>query len=203
MKIIDSSYEILRLDKECDVEMIARGYCICYNTPLPDTYEKQCDLIRKHRKHGSPLEHSIMTVEFTINRGVSHEMVRHRHTAYSQQSTRWCNFSKDRFGNELTFIEDKTIKDSTAYKTWIESLECAEDTYFELLNKGLTTDQARGCLINDLMTKLLVSTNFREWRDIFNLRCDSRAHYQMREVMRPLLEEVINELPCVFDDIVF
>ena len=203
MKIINSSYEILRLDKERDVEMIARGYCICYNTRLPDTYEEQCDLIRKRRKHGSPLEHSIMTVEFTINRGVSHEMVRHRHTAYSQQSTRWCNFSNDRFGSELTFIKDKTIKDSIAYKTWLESLECAEDTYFELLNRGLTTDQSRGCLTNDLMTKLLVSTNFREWRDIFNLRCDSHAHYQMREVMRPLLEEVTNELPCVFDDITF
>lgn len=201
MQIINQSYDILRLDKERDIEMIARGYCICYNTPVPATYEKQCDLIRRHRNHGSPLEHSIMTVEFTINRGVSHELVRHRHTAYSQQSTRWCNFSKDKFGNQITFIRDSRAFASAIEDIWWEGLLRCEEEYFARLEAGQTPEEARGCLPNDLSTMLLVSTNFREWRDIFKLRCDKRAHYQMREIMRPLLEDVTEQVPCVFDDI--
>ena len=199
MRIIDSSYEILRFDKERDVEMICLGYCICYNTPVPDTYEKQCEFIRKHIKHESPLEHSIMTVLFTINRGISHELVRHRHTAYSQQSTRYCNYSNNRFNGEITFIKDCASYKSTIDELWKEGLERSEKEYFARLDLGQTPEEARGCLPNDLATKILVSTNFREWRHIFALRCDSHAHYQMREVMKPLNEQVAKELPCVFD----
>lgn len=201
MRIVDQSYDILRLDKERDVEMITRGYCICYNTPVPDSYKKQCDYIRKHRQHESPLEHSIMTVLFTINRGVSHELVRHRHAAYSQQSTRYCNYSNNRFGNEITFIKDSHAFKSIVDDIWQEGLRKSEKEYFTRLDLGQKPEEARGCLPNDLSTKLLVSTNFREWRNIFKLRCDSYAHYQMREVMQPLLDEVTKELPCVFDDI--
>lgn len=201
MKLINSSYDILRFDKERDVEMITRGYCICYNTPIPDTFEKQCEFIKKHRHHESPLEHSIMTVEFTINRGVSHELVRHRHTAYSQQSTRYCNYSKYMFNGELIFIKDSKTFESAVNDIWMKGLENVEHEYMSRIFAGQKAEEARGCLPNDLATKLLVSTNFREWRAIFKLRCDSHAHYQMREVMRPLFDEVVNGLPCVFDDI--
>lgn len=208
MRIINASYDILRFNKEEDVKAIANGYCICYGTTLPDTYEKQCELIRKRRddgrypfEHGSPLEHSIMTVVFTINRGISHELVRHRHCAYSQQSTRYCNYSNNRFGNEITFIEDSASFESAVNDIWKNGLYNAEKEYFDRLNVGQIPEQARGCLPNDLATILQVSTNFREWRNIFMLRCDSHAHYQMREIMKPLLEEMKQELPCIFDDI--
>ena len=204
MNIIDASYEVITFQPEIDAHDICLGYCVCYNTPLPKTFEEQCNFIKKHRNHESPLEHSRLTVLFTINRGVSHEIVRHRHTAYSQQSTRYCNFSKGRFNSEITFINDHSIvKDSKAYETWLQGREADEKEYFEQFNFGLLPEQARGCLPNDLATKLLVTTNFREWRSIFGLRCNSRAHYQMREVMQPLFEEVCGVLPCVFDDIKF
>lgn len=203
MKIVDATYTIKRLDKEIDIREIADAYCKCCNTPLPETYEKQCELIKRHRKEGSPLEHSIMTVDFVINRGISHELVRHRHTAYSQQSTRWCNFSKNKFGNNISFIRDSrvSINNAKLYDIWILGLQDVENEYFARLNAGQTPEEARGCLPNDLKTELKVSTNFREWHDIFTLRCDSHAHYQMREVMRPLCDEMIRELPCIFDDI--
>lgn len=204
MNIVDASYEIQSFNPEQDVHDICLGYCICYNTPMPKTFEERCNFIRHHRKHGSPLEHSRMTVLFTINRGVSHELVRHRHTSYSQESTRYCNYSKNRFGNELTFIDDIAIaKDSSSYNEWLKYRKLDEKEYFDRLDFGQTPEQARGCLPIDLKTKLLVTTNLREWRDIFKLRCNSRAHYQMREVMRPLFKEVCDILPCVFDDIVF
>lgn len=204
MKTIDASYQIETFNPVQDVHDICLGYCICYNTPMPKDFIEQCKLIRRHRNHGSPLEHSRLTVLFTINRGVSHELVRHRHTSYSQESTRYCNYSKDRFGNELTFINDIAIaKDSSAYKKWLDCRTLDENEYFDRLNFGQTPEQARGCLPIDISTKLLVTTNLREWRDIFSLRCDSHAHYQMREVMQPLFKEVCAILPCVFDDIVF
>lgn len=204
MNIIDASYEIMTFEPEVDVHDICLGYCICYNTKLPDTHEERCEFIKRHRRHESPLEHSRLTVLFNINRGISHELVRHRHTAYSQQSTRYCNYTNGRFGNNVTFVNDSTIaKDSEAYKRWLENRSLDEKEYFDNINSGLKPDQARGGLPNDTATKLLVTTNFREWRTIFKLRCDSHAHYQMREVMQPLFNDVCSALPCIFDDISF
>ncbi len=203
MQIIDSSYKILRFDPVKDIETICIGYCTCYNTPIPKTYHEQCEFVKKHLHHESPLEHSSMSVLFTINRAISHELVRHRHTAYSQESTRYCNYSNNRFGNELTFIEDNIVTDDQDDRVkWLIGLECAETLYLDRINSGLKPDVARGLLPNDLATKLLVTTNYREWRSIFKLRCDKHAHYQMREIMNPLLKEVSRQLPCVFGDLV-
>lgn len=202
MKLIDANYKIITFTPENDAHDICLGYTTCYNSPMPKTFEEQCKFIYKHRHHESQLEHSRLTVLFTINRGVSHEIVRHRHCAFGQQSTRYCNYSKDRFNNELTFIRDcSIIKDAESYKAWLHGREMNEKEYFAQLKAGYKPEQARGCLPNDLATKLLVTTNYREWRSIFKLRCDNAAHYQMREVMIPLFKEVRDALPCVFDDI--
>lgn len=202
MKLIDADYKIMTFTPENDVRDICVGYTTCYESAMPETFEKQCEFIYKHRHHESQLEHSRLTVLFTINRGVSHEIVRHRHCAFGQQSTRYCNYSKDRFNNELTFIRDYTeVKNSKTYELWLSGLDFSEYEYFARLKAGDKPEQARGCLPNDLATKLLVTTNYREWRSIFKLRCDTPAHYQMREVMIPLFKEVRDALPCVFDDI--
>lgn len=201
MKIIDARYEILRFEKEVDVDIITRAYCKCYKRDVPKTYEEKCNFIRKHRKHESPLEHSIITVDFTINRGISHEIVRHRHCAVTQESTRYCNYSADRFDNQLTFIKDSHAYEDKIDDIWEEGLRRVEKEYLTRIDFGQTPEEARGCLPIDLATNIMISTNFREWRNIFKLRCDSPAHYQMREVMTPLLHELQNELPCVFDDI--
>ena len=204
MKIVNASYTIDHFEPEEDIRRICKGYCMCYATKMPETFEKRCEFVKKHRHHESPLEHSSLSVEFLINRGVSHELVRHRHTGYSQESTRYCNYSNGRFGSELTFINDIFIvPDSKSYEIWLAGRQADENEYFARLNEDAIAEQARGCLPNDIATKLYVTTTFREWRYIFQLRCDSHAHYQMREVMRPLFEEVKNTLPCVFDDIIF
>jgi len=206
MKIIDASYEIRRLNLEDDIREIAHAYCMCYRMPLPESYQDRCDIIRRHRKHESCLEHSIMTVEFTINRGIGYEIIRHRHThldhAVTQESTRYCNYSKDKFGNELTFINNSAfVKDSHEYDIWVQGLQADEDEYMYLVKMGMKPEEARDCLPNALSTRLKISANFREWRNIFKLRCDSHAHYQMREVMQPLCSQMIVEAPCVFDDL--
>lgn len=207
MQIIKASYEIDHFEPEEDIRRIAKAARICYKFPELTSFEEQKELVRRLRDrdpdhpHHSPFEHSSMSVDFIINRGVSHELVRHRHTAYSQESTRFCNYSQKRFGNEITFIEDSASFESAVNNLWIDGLARSEEEYFARLEAGQTPEQARGCLPNDLKTELYVTTNFREWRNIFNLRCDSHAHYQMREIMRPLFNEVCAILPCVFDDI--
>ena len=198
MKIIKQSYKITRFNPEIDVYDICDGYCTCYHSKMPPTFEAQCEFIRKHREHESPLEHSRLSVKFFINRGISHELVRHRLASFSQESTRWCNYSKDRFGNELTFTDDETIKE---FFSTNDLLETIEQKYIDMLAAGFKAEQARAILPNNLKTTLLVTANFREWRHIFAERCTKRAHYQMREVMIPLFREVNSVLPCVFDDL--
>lgn len=202
MVVTPQSYVIVRLHPEIDIHSICIAYCICYGIPVPETHEARCEYIRKHRHHESPLEHSIATVLFKLNLGISHQLVRHRHTAYTQESTRYCNYSKARFGKSLEFIEDShVIENADAFELWLKGREADEQEYFTRLNLGQKPEEARGCLPKDLCTRLMVSTNFREWRSIFKLRCDSHAHYQMREVMIPLLKEFKNTVPCVFEDI--
>lgn len=203
MKIINQSHEITRIHIEDDINQICEAYCVCYGTEVPETLPEKMHFIEKHIEHESPLEHSSMTVLFTTNRGISHEIVRHRHTAYTQQSTRYCNYSNNRFGNELTFIKNSRFKEGTrAWTDWLIDLQSCEDRYMSLMKDGYSAEEARHCLNNDLATKLYVTTNFREWRSIFKLRCDSHAHYQMQQLMIPLLDELLEtELRCVFGDL--
>jgi thymidylate synthase (FAD) len=210
MKIIPASYEIVHFDPVTDIRRIALGITTCRNIPMPKTFEEQCELVRKvrdievdeSRKHHSVLEHSSMSVMFTCNRGVSHELVRHRHTAYSQQSTRYCNYAKDRFGKQITYIGNtRFIENPKGYEEWLNALEQCEENYMKLLGMGFAAEEARDILNHAVATKVLVTTTYREWRSIFNLRGHSAAHYQMRELIKPLFDEVCEALPCVFDDI--
>lgn len=202
MIIEEQSHNILLFDKEKELYKICSGYCKCYRRPIPKTFEEQCEFVRKHRQHGSPKEHGYLTVEFVTNRGVSHELVRHRHAGYSQQSTRYCNYTKDRFNNQLTFIQDSAVMAAQEYyDIWIEGLRRTEEEYFNRIKGGQKPEEARGCLPNDLKTEIQVSANLREWHDIFRLRCAPSAHYQMRELIIPLAREMKKQLPCLFDDL--
>lgn len=203
MQIIDSRYDIIHFDPEADVNRIALGYSLCTGKDISEmSYDDKCAYIKRRRMHESPLEHSSLSVLFTINRAVANEIVRHRHTGYSQESTRYCNYSNKKYGSELTFVNNVAVlKNTDTYIKWLHHMSRVEDYYFDQLEMGLKPEEARDGLDLALATRLLVTTNFREWRSIFVLRCDTPAHYQMREVMRPLLLQMQDSLPCVFDDI--
>lgn len=154
------------------------------------------------RGHESVLEHVSVTVKFICDRGVSHEIVRHRVASYSQESTRYCNYSKDGFGEEITVIEPCFLDPTTyAYVCWESSCEESEVYYFTLLNDGATPQEARSVLPNSLKTELIMTANLREWRHFFELRCAPAAHLQMREVANILLNKMRAEIPVVFDDV--
>lgn len=154
------------------------------------------------RGHESVLEHVSISVRFIVDRGVSHELVRHRLASLSQESTRYCNYSKDGFGREITVIEPTALNlNGSAYIAWLGGCKCSENAYFIMLDSGATPQEARSVLPNSLKTEVVISADLREWRHILRLRTDKAAHPQMREVMVPLLNELKKEVPALFDDI--
>jgi thymidylate synthase (FAD) len=160
------------------------------------------------RGHEAMIEHGgVVTVKFICDRGVSHEIVRHRLASYGQESTRYCNYSADKFDNEITVIEpcfwikEKVEAPSTLYVTWMDTCQQAEKAYFDLLKQGAQPQEARSVLPNSLKTEIGVMMNMREWRHFFKLRTPLTAHPQMRELTIPLLEEFRSRIPILFDDV--
>ena len=178
---------------------------VCYKSENNISEDSAERFIRNIIKsgHESVIEHEKITVKIICDRGVSHEIVRHRIASYSQESTRYCNYSKDKFGNELTFIKPFFWKEnSELYNIWIEQMQNIEKNYIKLVSLGATPEQARSILPNSLKTEIVVTMNLREWRHFFRMRASKRAHPQMREVAMPLLIKMKELLPAVFEDIV-
>lgn len=161
------------------------------------------------RGHESVIEHESVTVRFTCDRGVTHEIVRHRVASYSQESTRYCNYSQDKFNNEITVIDIASgfkydlndESDCRKYKIWQEAMEASEKYYFAMLEAGATPQEARSVLPNSLKTEIVITMNLREWRHYMKLRTDKAAHPQIREVSSILLKTFKEKLPVFFADI--
>lgn len=159
------------------------------------------------RGHEAMLEHVSITVKFVTDRGISHEIVRHRLASYAQESTRYCNYSQDKFGHELTFIIPDFLEyGSEGFKLWKDEMKQVEKTYFAMLEAGHTPQEARSVLPNSLKTEVVMTANLREWRAFFKLRAANStgaAHPQMLEITRPLLDDLKAMIPVVFDDIIY
>ena len=154
------------------------------------------------RGHEAVIEHASLTVRFTCDRGVSHEIVRHRLAAYCQESTRYCNYSKDGFGGEITVIKPMSFDCSDSpYRIWKRSCENAETAYFDLLNEGCTPQEARSVLPNSLKTEVVMTADMREIRHFLRLRCSSSAHPDMKVIANLLLKECKCRYPVFFEDI--
>ena len=209
MKVIKPYYIILSDISDGgikELQFIEQAARTCYRSEdrITDDGESAKALIKQLIKsgHEAMLEHSSLSVKFVVDRGVSHEIVRHRLFSFAQESTRYCNYSKGKFGSELTFIEPCfwDIKDYNMI-TWLAACTYAQSVYFTLLEEGATPQEARTVLPNSVKTELIVTGNYREWRHFLKLRTDKAAHPQMREVAIPLLKELRRRIPIVFDDI--
>ena len=215
MKIIKPSYEILTpisdggIKELQHIEKIGR---VCYKSEnrITDDGESAKKFVKMliSNGHEAMIEHSSLSVKFVVDRGVSHELVRHRIASFAQESTRYCNYSKDKFGNEITVILPcffdtgmGILSNSLVYQEWKLACECAEERYFNLLKMGATPQQARTVLPNSLKTEITITANYREWRNFFKLRTAEAAHPQMREITIPLLKELKTFIPIIFDDI--
>ena len=223
MKIIDQSHEILHMDDMGRIEQAGRtcyksedkmgcaqpvGECdyvfdaaasVCRNCGSNSAPRFVRMLIK--RGHEAMLEHGSATVKFVTNRGVTHELVRHRVASYGQESTRYVKYDGDmEFIRPVWLIDDLCIG-AGAWK--IAMLE-AETSYKFLLDQGWRPEQAREVLPNSLKTEIVVTANYREWRHIFKLRAigtTGKPHPQMQALMLPVLEEFKEKLPALFGDL--
>lgn len=207
MRVVKPGYEILDTinGKEIlkKIEKIGR---VCYKSEDKITDESAEKFVANIliSGHESVIEHEKISVRFICDRGVSHEIVRHRIASYSQESTRYCNYNKDKFGKELTVIKPVFWKeDSEEYKLWFETMQTIENTYNKMIEMGAKPQEARSILPNSLKTEIVVTMNLREWRHFFKLRTSLKAHPQMREIACSLLDDFKSRIPVIFDDIMY
>lgn len=221
MNKIKASYEILTPISEGgikELQHIEKIGRVCYKSE--DYITEDGESARKfvamliRNGHEAMIEHSFLSVKFTVDRGVSHELVRHRIASFAQESTRYCNYAKDKFGAECAFIDlepgimlDNKMKKMSGEEIalvmaeWTSAMEDAERHYMRLLELGATPQITRAVLPNSTKTEITVSANYREWRNFFKLRVPADVHPQMREVTIPLLRELKGMIPVIFDDI--
>ena len=203
MRVIRPSVEIMdKLDGAAILKKLEAAGRVCYKSEDrigEGTAEKFVKAIID-RGHESVLEHVSITVKFIVDRGVSHQLVRHRIASYSQESTRYCNYSKDRFGSSVVFVQPSfAVEGTEGYDIWKKSCEESEKAYFDLLNFGWTSEEARCVLPHSVKTEVVATMNLRQWRHFIKLRTDKTAHPQMREVATMLQEQLRKEVPIVFD----
>lgn len=211
MRVVEAGYEILTeisdggIKELQHIEKIGR---VCYKSEdkITEDGESAKKFVKMliDRGHEAMIEHSSLAVKFIVDRGVSHELVRHRIASFAQESTRYCNYAKDKFGNEVTFIKPFFFDEpSTQYGLWKRAMEEAECNYLHLLESGASPQEARSVLPNSTKTEITITANYREWRNFFKLRAAESAHPQMREVTVPLLIELSNKLPVIFEDLAY
>jgi len=205
MKIIEPSVELINAPSyETLLNTIEAAGRTCYKSESKITDGSAEKFIRGilKRGHEAVIEHGSLTVRFICDRGVSHEIVRHRLAAYCQESTRYCNYSKGDFNGEITVIKPIYLaEDTPVYRIWKRSCELSEVAYFDLLTEGCSPQEARAVLPNSLKTEVVMTADIREWRHFLKLRNSPAAHPQMREVAGMLEVLFKDNYPVFFEDI--
>lgn len=201
MKIVRPSFEIEKIDGLGMLKNIEKAGRTCYKSESRINGESAIAFVKGiiTNGHESVIEHEKISVRIICDRGVSHELVRHRIASYSQESTRYCNYAKD---DEIVFIKPFFFEaDSEKWDVWKNLMFECESTYLVLIGDGASPQEARSVLPNSLKTEIVMTCNLREWRHFFKLRTSKRAHPQMREVAIPMLMNFKKLVPVVFDDI--
>lgn len=211
-ELIEAQYVILEYPEDAHLR-IERAARTCYKSEDKITEGSAEKLTRGllERDHHAMVEFGgWIVVKFFSNRGFTHELVRHRIASFAQESTRYCNYSKGKFGNAITCVDpsamlEMKVKDPelrAEYKAdMIESWAQSEVAYMSLVGRGCPAEVAREVLPIGLKAEIVIGATVREWRHIFSLRCSKKAHPRMRELMIPLREELQSLVPVVFDDL--
>lgn len=230
MRLIKSKVEILdRIDGDQVIADITTAARTCYKSEDVRTKEKDKALVKRliESKHEAMLEFFDVTVKFTTSIGITREIIRHRLSSFANESTRYCNYNKDKFNSEITFIIPSYLDipegnytywdgdwvdmdkmkiqlpadDKNTVSNWLFALNHAETTYQILSNKGWKAEQAREVLPMSTKSELCMKANLREWRHFFELRCSTAAHPDIRVLALDLLKQMHEKIPVIFDDL--
>lgn len=206
MRIIEPSVIIeSKITQEEAMSIIEQAGRVCYKSEDKISEGSSEKFIRSilKRGHESVIEHVAITVRVICDRGVTHEIVRHRIASYSQESTRYCNYTTEKFSNELTVIKPLFWEnDSERYTIWKECMQNCEKAYFALVYSGASPQEARSVLPNSLKTEIIMTMNFREWRHFFSLRCSKAAHPQMQQIANMILQQFKEKYPLFVENVV-
>lgn len=204
MRVINAGYEIISdLNGSEILKHIERCARVCYKSEdrITDGSAEKMVAALIRSGHEAMLEHYSFTVKFICDRGVSHELVRHRIASFAQESSRYCCYAKDKFGKELTFINPCFWEpNSDNYARWFHEMNEAEKTYLAMIESGATPEQARDILPMSIKTEIVMTANLREWRHFFKLRAEGvtgKPHPQMLEITIPFLKELKQKVPVV------
>ena len=209
MRVVEASYTILTdLTDSINsilkpIELAARVCYKSYDKITEDSCIQFCKMLLSKR-HEAAIEHSSISVKFICDIGIGRELTRHRLCSICQESTRYINYSKDKFGNEIKVIEpseDLLPLGSDSYNIWWAACKSCEDAYMARLSNGIKPEIARDVLPLSTATEIVVTANIREWRHLLCLRTSPFAHPQMRQITIPLLKELKEKIPILFDDI--
>ena len=203
MLIIQPEIQVENYDGIKIMKNIERACRTCYRSEgliTEDSYKK---LLKNciNRGHESILEHEKITIRMICDIGVYKDLTRHRFASFSIESTRYCNYGKDKFNNELKFIEPCNIEPGYIYALWMNEMQNIEHTYIHMTEAGCTPDQMRMILPHSTAAEVTMTANIREWRHILGLRCSKAAHPAIRQLLIPLLLKFKEDMPELFDAI--
>lgn len=212
MNVLESSFSIESVIDGIQIlknlEKVGR---VCYKSEDKITKDS-CQMFVKgiiSSGHHTILEHEKITVKFICSRSITHALVRHRIASYSQESTHYCNYSKEKFGKQITviappfldYVRKEEPNHGMHHFIWNSTIRIIEEAYFKLIELGVPAKEARDILPIGLKTELYMTANLREWRHILTLRCADDENTAMKELMRKVLKEFKQLIPIIFDDI--
>lgn len=205
VKIVSPSVEVITpLDGDYILKHLERCARNCYKSEDKITSDSAKIMIKKllEMGHEAMIEHFSITVKFTTDVGAYKDLTRHRHASFAIESTRFCNYSKGKYGNELCLMRPSNMEEgSEIYNIWLKSMTEIEQAYLKMATHGATVDQLRMLLPHSTKADVFMTANIREWRHIFKLRCAPATHPSIREIMTILLKQFRAEIPVLFDDI--
>ena len=203
MKIVEPWVEVEKIDGTKIMKRIERACRTCYRSEGKITEDSYKNLIKNciTRGHESVLEHEKITVRIYSDIGSYKDLTRHRFASFSVESTRYCSYDKDKYGNEIKFINPVYIEDKNVYELWKKTMQEIEKNYIEMKKLGATTDMCREVLPHSTAAEYTMTANIREWKHIFSLRANNHVHPSIRQIMIPLLKYFQKEMPEIFENV--
>lgn len=207
VKIIEPSVEIVsEINSDKMLKQIEKCARNCYKSEsnITEDTTSAVKMIGKliEMGHTAMIEFADVIVNLHCDVGVYKDLTRHRHCSFAIESTRYCNYSKGKFGNEISVIKPCNMDENSGiYHTWLKAMNDMERAYMQMAEIGATPDQLRMILPHSTAASVMMKANIREWRHIFNLRCAKAAHPSVRQIMLMTLNEFHNKIPVLFDDL--
>ena len=203
MKLVNPWIKVENFDGVKIMKKIERACRTCYRSEDKMKEDSYKNLLKNciNRGHESVLEHEKITVRIYSDIGTYKDLTRHRFASFSIESTRYCSYNKDKYGNEISFINPVYIEDNEIYDTWKNAMEEIEKSYMKMKDLGATTDMCREILPHSTAAEYTMTANIREWKHLLGLRTTKHVHPAIRQVLIPLLLYFKEQMPEIFEEV--